>query len=120
MPGGPVVIRAPRLTFELVLREPGKGGRIYAGWRPGEPPFVGQSAPDLVHAANRLSPGPRHLHVSSFYRLLRGEMRASRSAGFRGLRFPRGDLRELNAFLAGFEEARFVVTEPDCWRFRAA
>ena len=117
IPASDTIYCTPPPRFASVAREPGAQGTLYCLWHPERPTaWLGQSVPPLLRALNEKGVYYK-LHVSSIYRMLRGQHQSQQHHGWRVLRCGLDDLQPLNELLSTKLDLVVVCRCPDSWVF---
>ena len=115
------VARAPSdIQLTLVEKEWMTQGWIYCAWGVDmqTPCWISQSLPAIVAAINTVLCKAKCLHVSSLYRLLRGESLSMIHKNHLLAVFKRADLEQLNEHMGKFFSCKFVTKDVTSWKAR--
>ena len=86
----------------------------------GQPCWVPQSMPALIDAYNDRQSHPKRLHVTSAYRVLRGQSMSAMHKNHRFVVREHAATKELNKLIAQFPGCFVVTKEGDAWHLDAA
>ena len=115
------VVRVPSdVQLTLVEKEWMTQGWIYCVWDVDmqTPCWISQSLPAIVAAINRGFCKEKRLHVSSLYRLLRGETRSKMHKNHLLSTYKRKDVDQLNEHMRKFPSCKFVTKDVTSWKAR--
>ena len=115
------VVRAPSdVQLTWVEKEWMTQGRIYCVWEVDmqTPCWISQSLPAIVAAINRGLCKEKRLHVSSLYRLLRGETRSKMHKNHLLSTYKRKGVDRLNEHMRKFPSCKFVTKDVTSWKAR--
>ncbi len=115
------VVRAPSdVQLTLVEKEWMTQGWIYCVWEVDmqTPCWTSQSLPAIVAAINSGLCKTKRLHVSSLYRLLRGESLSMIHKNHLLAVFKRADVEQLNEHMRKFLSCKFVTKDVTSWKAR--
>ena len=115
------VVRVPSdVQLTLVEKEWMTQGWIYCVWEVDmqTPRWTSQSLPAIVAAINSGLCKTKRLHVSSLYRLLRGESLSMIQKNHLLAVFKRADVEQLNEHMRRFLSCKFVTKDVTSWKAR--
>ena len=115
------VVRVPSdVQLTWVEKEWMVQGRMCCVWEIDmqTPCWISQSLPAIVAAINRGLCKEKHLHVSSLYRLLRGETRSDMHKNHLLSTYKRKDVDQLNEHMRKFPSCKFVTKDVTSWKAR--
>ena len=108
------------MQLTLVEKEWMTQGWIYCVWEVDmqTPCWISQSLPAIVAAINSGLCKTKRLHVSSLYRLLRGESLSMIHKNHLLAVFKRADVEQLNEHMRKFLSCKFVTKDVTSWKAR--